>query len=252
MLNIKEFKSKVVKVKRETPTIKSFQFSVPEDFTFKPGQHIALGLNVNGKLQLKSFSISSSPLCKEYIETAKRITNSDYSQTMNSLKLGDVVLIKGPYGLFVLDETKDAIMIAGGVGITPFKCMIEYATSKLPNLNITLFFSNKTLEDVPFKEELSLLQKKNKNLKIVYTFTRVDDSKFSEIKVKLNKTNQTFLEKGRISSGMIKKYVYDLKLNNKVFYVSGSPEMVNSIVELLSNLNIPQKQIKAERFTGLK
>ena len=237
MLNIKDFESKVLRVNQETAEIKSFQFSVPDDFSFKPAQHIVLELPVDGKKQMKSFSISSSPSKKGYIETTKRIGPSEYSKVMGSLKEGDVVRIKGPYGLFLLNEEKDAVMIAGGIGITPFKDMIEYASEKELPIKITLLFSNKTPEDIPFKEELDELDRKNPDLKIIHTITRPNQSK--------EEWNGLT---GHINEEMIRKEVESFE--GKVFYICGPPSMVNEVVAILEKMEIPKEQIKLERFTG--
>ncbi len=237
MLNIKDFESKVLRVNQETTEIKSFQFSVPDDFSFKPAQHVVLELHVDGKKQMKSFSISSSPSRKGYIETTKRIGPSEYSKVMGSLKEGDVVRIKGPYGLFLLNEEKDAVMIAGGIGITPFKDMIEYASEKVLPIKITLLFSNKTPEDIPFKEELDELDRNNSDLKIIHTITRPHQ----------NKEEWDGLT-GHINEEMIRKEVESFE--GKVFYVCGPPSMVNEVVAILEKMQIPKEQIKIERFTG--
>jgi len=237
MLNIKDFESKVLRVNQETAEIKSFQFSVPDDFTFKPAQHVVLELPINGKKQMKSFSISSSPLSKGYIETTKRIGPSGFSKIMGSLKEGDTVKIKGPYGFFILNEKKDAVMIAGGIGITPFKNMLEYASEKKLPIKITLLFSNKTPEDIPFREELDVLHRENSNLKIIHTITRPGEGK--------EEWNGLT---GHIGEEMIRKAVGNFE--DKIFYICGPPSMVNSIFSMLKEIGVQKEQIVLERFTG--
>ena len=237
-LNTTEFESKVLRVRQETPEIKSFHFSTPPEFSFKPAQHIVLELPVGGKGQKKSFSISSSPITNGYLETTKRMSQSEYSKVMCSLKPGDKVRIKGPYGMFLLDEKRDAIMLAGGIGITPFKNMIEYATEKKLPINITLVLSNKTPEEIPFMEELSALEGKNKNQKIVHTITRPQESK---------STGNWKGSTGRINKEIISSIE---RFKEKIYYICGPPSMVNEVNALLLDLGIKKEQIKLERFTG--
>ena len=238
-LNIKEFESKVLKVKQETQEIKSFRFLVPADFSYKPAQHIALELNLNGKAQIKSFSIASSPLQKGYIEIAKRIGESEYSQKLMKLEQGDTVKIKGPYGMFLLQEDKDAVMLSGGIGITPLRDMIQYATEKKLPIKITLIFSNKTPEEIPYKQEFDELQKKNPKLKVIHTITRSEESK---------EAAKWKGETGHIDADMIKKHASNYTA--AIFYICGPPGMVNAMLEILKQMEIPAERIKIERFTG--
>ena len=233
-MEIKEFESEVLAVKQETPSIKIWHFSVPEDFSFLPAQYIGLVIKLsNGETKAHAFSVASSPtrLNKGYIVISKRIGESDYSQALDTLKKGDTVIIKGPYGRYLFNEDKDAVMLSGGIGITPLMDMIEYATDKELKTKITLLFSNRTPEEIPFKKELDSLQKQNPNLKIIHTITRP--------------SKEWRGVTGRIGKEMIKKY--SDKLPDKVFYICGPIEMVNSFVEMLKEIGISEEQIKKHR-----
>ena len=50
------------------------------------------------------------------------------------MKVGDKIKLKGPMGIFVLDENaKNIVFLGGGIGITPFRSMIKYSSdNKLP------------------------------------------------------------------------------------------------------------------------
>ncbi|MEK6852961.1 MAG: FAD-dependent oxidoreductase [Nanoarchaeota archaeon] len=238
-LNIKKFESKVLRVKQETPEIMSFRFSTPPDFEYKAANHIILdlGIEVDGRKQLKSFSISSSPTHKGYIETAKRVSESEFSKKLASLKKGDTIMILGPYGMFILDESRDAVMLSGGIGITPLRNMIQYATEKRLPIKITLIYSNKTPEEIAFKDELNELLKKNPNLRVHYTITRPEEGR-----------QEWHGLRGRIDEQMIKKLVPNL--HEVIFYICGPPSMVNAMNEMLIKMGIPSTRIKLERFTG--
>ena len=47
---------------------------------------------------------------------------------------------------------------------------------------------------------------------------------------------------------MIRKEVGDIE--GKIFYICGPPSMVNVMLALLENMQIPKEQIRIERFTG--
>ena len=240
------FESEVMQVKQETQDVKSILFSVPPDFSYKAASHVVIELQLNGdsvgKKQMKSFSIASSPTETQVtraIEISKKITDSEYSQAFVSLKKGDRVRILGPYGKFLLHEDRNALMIAGGIGITPLRNMIRYTLDKKLPIKITLLYSNRTSEDIAYKGELDKLSAENDNLKIIYTITQPEESKES------NRWNGRI---GRIDENLIKNEA--TKLSNPIFYTCGSPSMVNENIELLKKLGVQEDDMWYERFTG--
>src|SRR2546430_17235630 len=67
-------------------------------------------------------------------EAAVRLSDSAYKRAFAALRPDDEVRVFGPIGDFVLHETRPAVLVAGGVGITPLKGMDEYEGNKaLPN-----------------------------------------------------------------------------------------------------------------------
>ena len=69
------------------------------------------------------------------------------------------------------DYSKPAIFLSGGIGVTPFRSMIKYATDKQLPLKITMFDSNRNQRNILYKDEFDKWVVQNQNLKIVYTIT---------------------------------------------------------------------------------
>jgi glycine betaine catabolism B len=219
----------------ETPTIIEVVFNKPE-INFRPGNYIVFYLDVNDpKGNYRDFSIVSSPT-EEDIRIACRLTGSVFKRKLSSLKPGDKVTVKGPFGNFLLDEKRDIIMIAGGIGITPFMSMIKYVVDLNLGTKITLFYSNRTPEEIPFKSKFDEIYQTNRNIKLVYTITNPLESK-----------KPWNGNKGFIDSNMIK---YNTSINNKLFYICGPPGMVEAMSALLKSMNIKEEDIKIENFTG--
>ncbi|MBI2597677.1 MAG: FAD-dependent oxidoreductase [Candidatus Diapherotrites archaeon] len=163
---------------------------------------------------------------------------SDFSKKIASLKEGDKVKIQGPFGKFVLEENqKNVVMLSGGIGITPLRSMIQYATDKNLPIKIWLFYSNKKPDDISFLEELNALAETNKNFKIIHTITRPEESK-----------QKWGGHIGRIDKELISKNVLNLEKN--VFYICGPPSMVSALEELVQSMNIPKEKIRKELFAG--
>ncbi len=230
----------LIAVKQESVDVKSFKFDLAGmDFQYKPGQYIIMKLDVvDERNGVRMFSLSSSPTEAGYIMISTKITGSNFKNKLESTSIGDKVDIRGPFGRFLLqDYSKTIVMITGGIGITPFRDMIKFATDKKLNLKIVLLYSNKTPEEITFKKEFDVWQKINPNLKVVYAITRPEESKMKWQGVA-----------GRIDAAMIKSNVKDMK--NCIFYVCGPPAMVDVMVITLKNMDVNDNNIRIERFTG--
>jgi ferredoxin-NADP reductase len=226
-MEIKAIEAPLLKVVKETHDIRTFGFDARMDF--KPGQFIML--KAGGRSE--AFSISSSPF-DSCIEVSMKMGISSFKKAMEDAKIGDTFEIKGPYGVFSMDENKDAIMLAGGIGVTPFRSMIRYATAKKLPTRITLLYSNKTLADIAFRDELEMLEKENKNFRVINTITRHEGHEWKG-------------RTGRIDEGMVKSI---RGWENAMFYLCGPPAMVDGMAQLLAGMGIQKERIRMEKFTG--
>ncbi len=107
----------------------------------------------------KAYSISSAPTEKGMTITVKIM--GEFSSRLSLLMPGNTLVGSLPYGYF-FTESKDnsLVMIAGGIGITPFRSMIIDTLMNNPDRYLTLFYSSKTVEDLTFKKEFEKLQEK--------------------------------------------------------------------------------------------
>ena len=195
---------------------------------------------------IKHFTISSSP-SESFIMLSTRIRDSPYKKRLSDLEEGTKVKVRGPEGQFVLhqDYSKPAVFLSGGIGVTPFRSMIKYATDMQLPLKIVMFDSNRNRDNILFKREFDDWAINNKNLNIIYTIS--DDERGQ-----LSSTASDWKgEYGRIDKALILKYLDTNMLNNSVFYICGPPGMLKAMQSLLQDdLEIPKERIKVEEFTG--
>lgn len=180
-----------------------------------------------------------------------RIRDSPYKKRLSALEKGARVKLKGPQGNFVLhqDYSKPAVFLSGGIGVTPFRSMIKYATDKQLPLKIIMFDSNKNIENIIFKKEFDDWADTNNNLKIIYTIS--DDQDPHEKSSSSSTASDWKGEHGRIDKAMILRYLDTNRLNNSIYYICGPPSMLKAMQSLLQNdLEIPSERIKVEEFTG--
>jgi len=112
------------------------------------------GVYGDPKGPIRHFTISSSPT-ENFIMLTTRVRESPYKKRLSTLEEGAKVNVRGPEGQFVLhhDYSKPAVFLSGGIGVTPFRSMVKYATDKQLPLQITMFDSNKSRGEILFKEE---------------------------------------------------------------------------------------------------
>ncbi len=216
-----------------------FHFEKPAGFNFTPGQYGGFTLINPAQIDptgiTRRFSLLSTP-DDEHIAIATRIQSSAYKQVLNDLAIGAEIKFAGPTGTFVLDADPalPTVMIAGGIGITPFYSMIRHAVAHQPQRELYLFYGNRNPEDAAFIAELQQLAKTAPNFKLICTME--------------NATANWDGEVGYITHTLIKKYITDL--NDPNYFVCGSPAMVTALQELLAEMGVDEAKIKVEDFPG--
>ena len=237
------------KIPKDGTDVMSFKFSKSDDHNhlkYRAGQFaiIDLGTKEDPKGPLRSFTMASSPT-EDVILITTRIRDTPFKRKLATLEIGSTAKITSPFGKFVLpdDHLKSVVFLSGGIGVTPFRSMIRYATDKQVPSKVTMFDSNRNVENTLFKEEFDDCLKRNSNLKIVYTITEEEQSK--------NAVEEWKGERGYINKAMLTKYLTRNELDNSIFYICGPPGMLKAMKKLLEDdLNIPKQRIKIEEFTG--
>ena len=214
---------------------------------YKAGQYAYFDIGEvynDPKGPIRHFTIASSPT-EDFILVSTRIRSSPYKKKrLSSLELGIKMKARGPEGKFVLHEdySKSAIFLSGGIGVTPFRSMIKYATDKQLPLRIIMFDSNRNQQSILFKKEFDECSNINKNMKIIYTITDEAQNQSG--------TNNWQGEKGRIDKAMLARYIGNSEQKTAVFYICGPPVMINAMKDLLQDLEISSDRIMVEEFTG--
>ncbi|KAB2849802.1 MAG: 2Fe-2S iron-sulfur cluster binding domain-containing protein [Hyphomicrobiaceae bacterium] len=168
-MTTREFRSLLIKdVTPETEEAVSVTFDVPgglaEDFRFKPGQHVALRLRVDGIEQQRNYSICSAPSAEGTLKIGvKRVAGGRFSQFVSSqLKAGDRVDVMLPTGRFFItpdpSAAKSYLAIATGSGITPVLSIIAAILEGEPQSRVVLLFGNRETKSIMFRSVLEDLK----------------------------------------------------------------------------------------------
>lgn len=222
-----------------TETTKSFVFKPEKILDFIAGQFLQVifdGDNLKNRELNKFLSFSTAP-CNENFEITKRISNSDFSKKLLGLKSGDKVLFKAPMGNCVFDITEKKIaFIVGGIGITPVMSILDHIfTNNISSADIAMLYSNRSTDDIAFKNNLDNWNKQNGNFKLTYC---VDQEPINDKTILL----------GFINDDKIIKTIPDYK--KRIVFIYGPPAMVSSIKQCCLEIECEQSKIKAENFSG--
>ena len=217
-----------------TPTTHAIEVEKPKAFTFGPTQFTFLQLQTEEGMDARPMSLATSPT-RPHLEYAVRLSDSPYKRAFASLHPDDEVRVFGPIGDFVLHETRPAVLLAGGIGVTPLKGMAEYAADKALPIPMRLVYSNRSQDEIVYRDELDSLEKQNARFRVLYTLTRNADPKWRG-------------PTGRIDSRLVQEAARDL--GDPIYYVSGTPSMVVGTLRLLRGLDVPDANIEVEAFRG--
>ena len=220
----------------------AFRFEKPASFEFIPGQFIDITLlnpkETDSEGNTRGFSIASAP-DEDFIMVATRLRDTAFKRVLKSIPLGAEVRVEGPFGNLRLhnDKMRAAVVLTGGIGITPFRSILLHAaTEKLPH-HIFLFYANRRPEDAPFLSELQELEKKNPNFKLIACMSEME------------KSSQPWSgERGLINHALLEKYLKGV--SSAVYYITGPPAMVKAMHTILTDTGTDDDNIRIEEFAG--
>ena len=238
-------KLKVATIYQETPNVKTFRLVPPEGgdlpFTYLAGQFLTLSAVIDGKPIKRAYTIASHPCDRKMLElTIKREENGLVSRFLHDVvREGDLIDIEAAYGNLTFSGVGGAgiVLIGGGVGITPLMSVLRCLISCGMKNDIHLLYACKGLTDFVYREELRLLQERNPNLKVVVAVDKLDGSFPGAFE-------------GRLTKEKIQKAVPDIAKYR--VHLCGPPGMMKAMKDILSELKVPDDQVKTEAFGPAK
>ncbi|MGH9326095.1 MAG: FAD-dependent oxidoreductase [Terriglobia bacterium] len=236
------FMTKLKNRKEVAERTMAFQFEKPAEWTFKAGQFIDITLpnppETDAEGNTRGFSIASAPE-EDILMVTTRLRDTAFKRSLKTVPLGTEVKVEGPFGNLVLhnNTSRPCVLLAGGIGITPFRSIVVRAAKEKLAHHIFLFYSNRRPEDAAFLEELQALQKENPNFKLIATMTDMEKS---------HRPWQG--ERGLINKEMLSKHLKGVE--NAIYYIAGPAAMVNGLRGMLNEAGIDDDDIRIEEFTG--
>jgi ferredoxin-NADP reductase len=219
------------KVSRSSDVI-SFYFKPQSPITWEAGQFMYFTLshsNPDDRGISRYFTISSAPYEENIMITTRFVSegSSSFKNALLNLEIGQNISALPPKGEFVIgDLSKSYVLIAGGIGITPFRSILldlNYR-KKLQSIEIYLLYSNRNNEII-FKGKFDNLAKENLNFKLRYIIS-------PEI----------------CNADLIRNTITDY--TEKIYYISGPVNMVKAIEDILTSIGLTEDKVKQDYFPG--
>jgi 3-phenylpropionate/trans-cinnamate dioxygenase ferredoxin reductase subunit len=205
-------------------------------FSFEPGQYAFLRWpHAAVAPETHPFTITSPSVDQQTLQFAIK-ASGDFTETLAQLKPRDIAQIDGPYGRFTLSafrRVRSLVMVAGGIGVTPMLSILRSLALQEQRPAVTLIWSNRTGEDIPYREELAQIQEQWPELSIHYILTQ----------------DQTLpgAHYGRLDKKFLQTLVPDYQSDTHVM-LCGPYSMIRDLSRALRRLGYPRRIIHYEIF----
>ena len=218
----------VTDIRQETPDVKTIRVNAPEGgklFEHLPGQCAKLCVPGVGEAM---FSITSSPTNKEYQEFSIKKCGvlTDY---LHELKVGDEIMVRGPYGNNFPVETalkgKDLLFVAGGIGLAPLRSVINYVLDNRDNYGkVDILYGARSADDLVQLKEIEEVWMNAKDVNVHLTIDRPQEGWDGHV-------------------GFVPAYLKELELSaDKTVLVCGPPIMIKFVLAALSEMGYSKEQ----------
>jgi ferredoxin-NADP reductase len=220
----------------------AFHFRKPDGFEFRAGQAIDITLanppETDAEGNTRTFSLASAPTEAELM-IATRMRSTAFKRALKAAMPGLQLKLDGPTGSLTLhrNEQKPAVLMAGGIGITPFRSIVLEAIAEKKAHQIYLFYSNRKPEDAAFLDELRQVAREHPNFHLVSTMTEIGGS-----------GQQWAGETGPLDQKKLRSHLDSL--NGPIYYIAGPPAMVAAMRGVLVEAHVDEDDIRAEDFPG--
>jgi ferredoxin-NADP reductase len=212
-------------IEQVTHDVRRYQLEKPADYQFAPGQATEVAINKPGwKEERRPFtftSLNDDPYLEFTIKTYA--DHPGVTNQLSTLEVNDEIIVHDVWG--AIEYKGPGYFIAGGAGITPFIAILRQLKKDGKTEGNTLFFSNKTENDIIIHDELSQILGQN----AIHVITDEPTTRYM---------------RGFINEEFLKKQVKDF---NKNFYVCGPPKMVEAVNDTLVKLGAKPDKVVFEK-----
>jgi ferredoxin-NADP reductase len=213
---------------------------------FRPGQFLHLTVDDYEPSSFwpesRVFSIASSPSQRHRIRICYSVKGRYTTKMEQVLRPGARVWIKLPYGDFVIGDTDEAVLLAGGTGISAFTAFLEGLKPQHPKA-VWLVQGARDPSLLLFRDLLLGQFRQTPNLHLLFFTETGNDALEREL---AGLPRPPVCLPGRISLEAVWSHVAEPQ--NKVFYISGPPIMLSALSEQLKTRGLAPERIRTDAW----
>lgn len=201
------------------PLTSTLQPRIGQFFFIKPGV-----LSESHPFTVRSFKEKTG----ELIFTVKAV--GKFTNQLEQVRVGETVFLDGPYGVFTKEgqNNQPKVIIAGGIGITPFVELI----SRFGDHNTRLFYANKYLKDAVMRQE----------------FKEQLGANYLDVVSREKIVTEPVIQ-GRLNEEILTTNLSSEFLSKAKFFVCGSPSFMGGVLMALKKAGVNKNRIFVEEFS---
>lgn len=237
---------------QQTPDSVSFILEIPKDiqdqFQYLPGQYITFVHDHNGEEIRRSYSLCSAPHENQWQVGIKKIEGGAFSSyAHDTLQAGDSVRVMLPQGNFGKPRTSrhdgwtTYAAFAAGSGITPILSLAKHYLENDPHSKFKLFYLNKNVKSIMFKEELEQLRNRFMGRLELFYFLSREQRDIDLFNGRFDEEKLETLSKSLLNVPQL-----------EACFLCGPEQMVNLLRGFLTEKGLDKERLHFELFvTGL-
>ena len=227
----------VLSVKRWASNLFSFTMTRPAHFRFSAGQFARIGIDVDGEMVVRAYSVVSSPFDETLEFFSIVVPDGAFTSRLQHLKEGDqIYLEKIPYGFLTLARYQEPLpqdlwLLATGTGLAPFISMLQDFDTWKNYQHIVLAYSVRTPEELAYVDQIGEVQSMFAEEGASFTFLPI------VTRDPLAKLNQR-LPKLIVSGELEQVANLQFHVDRSHVMLCGNPQMVEDTKEALKSIGL--------------
>ncbi len=226
------------RIERTAADTYDFVFRAPRRFAFQAGQYLEWTMDVDrpdSRGNRRYFTLASAPSeAKVRLGVKFYRGSSAFKRSLANMAPGDTIHAAQLAGSFTLPADREAKLafLAGGIGITPFRSMLQHLLDRQEPRPITVLYGNETEDDIAYRDVLDAAHEEL-GIRTIYVVAR---------------GGRRGQYPGIIDARLVRQAVPDFA--ERTFYISGPQGMVRSLRKMLLVMGVRRSRIKVDFFPG--
>jgi propane monooxygenase reductase subunit len=235
---VKEFEARLTRVEQLTADIRLIEIEIDKPIKFWAGQYVDLTLCGTGIT--RSFSMASPPSQQDRLSfIIKTYPKGAFSSVIDTMKPGDAMIAKGPYGTCFRRENRHGpmLLIGGGSGMSPLWSILQDHAGSGEQRPVRFFYGARTRADLFYLKEFAAHTVNLPDFKFIAALSHETDEGGWDG------------ERGFIHD-VVAKSLRAENLSGEIdAYSCGPPPMIDAVLPVLQMAGVEPEHMYFDKFT---